>query len=306
MKRPIPYRRIGALCLLTALAHPALAQDDPVTFSGSVSAGIGSDSNVGIPELDQTTGEGDLSYLFSLEGNVEADASERLTLRAGYELAHTGYQDYDEFSLQTHRGSLEAVYDFDVVEAGLLYNYVHARLDGEGYLNYQQISPYVTHLAGDRVFLRGALEFTDKDFQTDDARDAEGQGVRGDVYYFIDGASQYVSLTGRVREEDANSDLFDFTGMSVDARYNQDFTVLDRSAELRIGGGYESREYDGVDPLISDARSDDILSAQTGLEFELAGPLALDVDYSYRDRQSNLPSADYDEHVAELRLRASF
>ena len=79
MKRPIPYRRIGALCLLTALAQPAIAQDDPVTFSGSISAGIGSDSNVGIPELDQTTGEGDLSYLFSLEGNVEADASERLT-----------------------------------------------------------------------------------------------------------------------------------------------------------------------------------------------------------------------------------
>ncbi|MAI90619.1 outer membrane beta-barrel protein [Ponticaulis sp.] len=295
----------GAALILAFTSLPVMA-DEPVSFSGEASIGASYDSDVGIADLDQSTGEGDYALLLGLEGNAEFKPTSRLTLRAGYELADTQYQDYDEFSLQTHRGSLEAAFDFDVVEAGLLYNYVHARLDGDGYLDYHLASPYVTRLIGDTLFLRGALEFTDKDFLNDDLRDAEGQGLRGDAYYFIGGTDRYVSLTAKLEEEDAMSDAFDFSGGELNANYSHRSQIMDRDTRFQIGAGWETRDYDGITPAISETREDDIISADAGFEFELAGPLLLDLDYSYRDRQSNLPSADYDEHVGEIRLRAQF
>jgi len=65
-------------------------------------------------------------------------------------------------------------------------------------------------------------------------------------------------------------------------------------------------DYVGIPAALTDTRADEILSVNSGLEFELVGPLSLDVDYRYQDRSSNLESADYDEHVGEMRLVAKF
>ena len=204
--------RISAFCLLTSLtALPAVAQTRDYTFSSEFSVGVGMDSNVGISDLDQNTGEEDVSLLLGLKLHGEAKATERLKFRGGYELSQTSYSDFDQFSLQLHRGSIEAIYDLEVVEAGLLYTGVHARLDGEGYLNFQQISPYVSRLIDDKVFLRGALEFSEKDFDAADARDADGQALRGDAYFFLNGTRNYISVGGKLTEKNANADEFSFS-----------------------------------------------------------------------------------------------
>ena len=299
--------RISAFCLLTSLtALPAVAQTPVYTFSSEFSVGVGMDSNVGISDLDQNTGEEDLSLLLGLKLDGEAKATERLKFRGGYELSQTSYSDDDQFSLQLHRGSLEAIYDLDVVEAGLLYTGVHARLDGEGYLNFQQISPYVSRLIDDKVFLRGALEFSEKDFDAADARDADGQALRGDAYFFLNGTRNYISVGGKLTEEDAIADEFSFSGQQANIRYTRKADLLDRQARFQIGAGWENRDYEGIPAALTDTRADEILSVNSGLEFELVGPLSLDVDYRYQDRSSNLESADYDEHVGEMRLVAKF
>ena len=300
--------RLSALCLLGGLGHlSASAQtDSPYKFSSEFSVGAGMDSNVGISDLDQNTGDEDVSLLLGLKLDGEIEATDRLKIRGGYELNQTSYSDFDQFSLQLHRGSVEAIYDLDVVEAGLLYTGVHARLDGEGYLNFQQISPYVTKLIDDKVFLRGALEFSEKNFDAVDTRDAEGQALRGDAYLFLNGTRNYISVGGKLTDEDANADELSFGGQQASIRYTRKAEILDRDTRFQIGAGWENRDYDGVPPAISETRSDEILSVNSGLEFELVGPLSLDVDYRYQDRSSNLESADYDEHVGEMRLVAKF
>lgn len=308
MKPQILLAGASALCLLTTLAsYPANAQNaETFTLKSEVSAGVGMDTNVGISDLDQNTGEDDLALLLGLKLDGEVKASDRLKIRGGYEFTDTRYEDYEDFSLQIHRASLEAAYDLDLIEAGLLYTGAHARLGGEGYLNYQQLSPYVSKLLDNKVFLRGSAEFSQKDFKTDDRRDADGNAVRGDVYYFFDGTRNYVSLSGKLTEENASSKEFSYSGREANIRYTKKADLFDRETRFQLGAGWEDQDYEGRFAPNSQARTDEIVSVNSSLEFELVGPLSLDLGYKYRDRSSNLPSADYDEHVGELRFVASF
>ncbi|WP_300379157.1 hypothetical protein [Henriciella sp.] len=295
------------LLLLTAasVTVPAQADEEPkITFE--TSTGLSGDSNVGAPQLDQSTGQGDIALLLGGKIQLDVKPANKLTLRGGYEFNQTSYQDFDAFDLQTHRGFAEAEYDFSAVKAGFLANYAHARLNQEGYLDYTQISPNISRLFGNSVYLRAAFVRTEKDFKTDDSRDADENAGRLDVFFFLDDTRQYVTLGGEVGEEDAESDAFDRTNTSAKARFIQRMPLLGRDTKVRIGGEIEKRDYDAVTPSISEAREDRIVSAESDLEIPLYGPVFMDVGYEYRDRNSNLESADYDEHVGSVELRLSF
>lgn len=296
----------SALALATlASAAPAMSEETTkLTFEAS--AGVAGDSNVGAPDLDQNTDQGDVALL--LRGKIQLDVkpTKQLVLRGGYEASQTSYQDFGAFDLTTHRGFAEAEYDFDVVKAGVLANYVHARLDGDGYLDYAQVSPNVSKLFGDQLFLRGAYVRTEKDFKTSDGRDASGDAGRVDAFYFLDGTRQYVTIGGEAGTEDAESDLFDLDHASAKGAYVQRFGMLGRDAKMRLGAEIEQRDYDAVDPVIEARREDKIVSATSDLEVPLYGPVSMDLGYEYRDRSSNLDSADYDEHVGSVELKVAF
>ncbi|MEM5518180.1 surface lipoprotein assembly modifier [Henriciella sp. AS95] len=294
------------ITLSTLALSQTAAADDTVKFTieGGVSAVA--DSNVGIPDLDQNTDNSDVAV--ELRGRLQMDIkpTKEAVIRAGYEITDTSYQDFGEFDLQTHRGFAEAEYDFKVVKAGVLANYVHARLDDEGYLDYTQIQPNISRLFGDSVFVRGAYVKSFKDFKTQDGRDAEGDAARVDAFFFLNGNKQYISVGGQYGEEDAELDQFDFKGGSAQARYTQRFDVLGKETTMRFGAEYENRDYQAVDPAIGEERQDEIVSAESDVEVEIAGPVSMDFGYKYRDRQSNLDSADYDEHVGKVGLKVEF
>ena len=154
-KRP-PRRALLTMAglLLTA---PALAQQTgSFELSGELSVGGMADSDVGIADLDQSTRQGDIASLLGAKLEATFRPASRVTLRGGYELNDTRYQDFSEFNLQTHRLSADAELELGAMRTGVLYNYVDARLDGEGYLGFQQVSPYVSHLFGNTLMLRGA------------------------------------------------------------------------------------------------------------------------------------------------------
>lgn len=300
------FFRSGLIGLsLAAWAGPAFG-DDAARLSFEASAGVAGDSNVGVPDLDQNTDRGDVALMLRGKAQLDLKPTDKLILRGGYELTQTSYQDFEAFDLTTHRGFAEAEYDFDVVKAGVLVNYVHARLDDEGYLDYTQVSPNVSRLVGDQLFLRAAYVRAEKDFKTGDGRDATGDAGRLDAFYFLDGTRQYVSLGGEAGTENAESDLFDFDHASAKGAYIQRFDMLGRDTKVRLGAEVEQRDYEAVDPSISDRREDRIISATSDLEVPLYGPVSMDLGYEYRDRKSNLPTADYDEHVGSVELKVAF
>ena len=302
--RRLPFMVFLGLAAIIA-GTQALAEES-YDLSFEAGAGISGDSNVGVPDLDQNTDQGDIALLLRGKTQLDLHPTDKLVLRGGYELMQTSYQDFDEFDLQTHRGFAEAEYDFDLVKAGVLANYVHARLDDEGYLDYTQVSPNISRLFGEHLFLRAAYVRTEKDFKTSDGRDSTGDAGRLDAFIFMDGTRQYLTLGGQLGEEDAEADQFDFKTGTAKARYIQRIGLLGRKAKLRVGAEYEQRDYDNITPLIGVRREDRITSADGDLEIPLHGPLAMDLGYEYRDRQSNLDSADYDEHVGSVELKVSF
>ena len=289
-----------------SLATASAVAEESYDLSFEAGAGVTGDSNVGIPDLDQNTDQGDIGLTLRAKTQLDIRPTDKLVLRGGYEFNQTAYQDFNDFDLQTHRGFAEAEYDFGLLKAGVLANFVHARLDEDGYLDYTQISPNVSRLIGDQLYLRAAYVRTEKDFKTSEGRDATGDAGRLDVFFFLDGTSQYVTLGGEYGEEEADADQFDFTGGSAKAGYIQRFDLLGRDAKLRLGAKYEQRDYEGITPQIDARREDRIASADSDLEIVLLGPLAMDLGYEYRDRQSNLDSADYDEHVGSVELKVSF
>jgi hypothetical protein len=305
---------VGAGMLVLAAA-PVHAQDAPAKdtdakadaifrFEGKVGAEY--NSNVAVLDLDTNTGQGD--WALTINGLVEASGQpvDKLTLRGGYEYTLTLHEEFDAFDLALHRGFAEAAYDFDLFTAGVLGNLAQANLDGDEYLTFTQVSPYISRQFGDSLFVRLSYAATDKSFEGRPERDATSDTLAADAYFFLDGTSRYIAIGGKAIEEDANSSELDFSGGSARIRFVQRFDALDREMTFRAGAEYEQRDYDNPTVLIGAPRED----KRTGVDLSLEAPVADNVfvegSYRYGGYQSNLASADYDEHVTSVKLGVKY
>lgn len=298
---------VGMLVLAAAPVHAQEADaptDSIFRFEGKVGAEYS--SNVAIQDLDTNTGQGD--WAVTINGLVEASGQpvDKLTLRGGYEFSQTLHDEYDAFDLALHRGFAEVAYDFDLVTVGVLGNVAQANLDGDEYLTFTQVSPYMSRQFGDSLFVRVSYAATDKSFEGRPTRDAASDTFAADAYFFLDGTRQYIVVGGKAIEEDANSDELDFSGGSARVRFVQRFDALDREMTFRVGAEYEQRDYENPTTLIGEARED----KRTGVDLSLEAPIVDNVfvegSYRYGGYQSNLATADYDEHVTSVKLGVNY
>lgn len=304
-KRP-PRRALLTMAglLLTA---PALAQQ-PSSFelSGELSVGGMADSDVGIADLDQSTRQGDIASLLGAKLEATFRPASRVTLRGGYELNDTRYQDFSEFNLQTHRLSADAELELGATRTGVLYNYVDARLDGEEYLGFQQVSPYVSHLFGNTLMLRGAYARSERDFNIDPQRDSTSDEVQLDAFFLLDGTKRYVSVGAKGGRTDAGDETLSYDNAAVKGRYIHTTDIMGRDVKLRAGADFERRDYQAPLPVVEEARRDETLGANTGVIIPVTGPVSIDAGYEFRRRSSNLADADYEEHLGTLQLKVAF
>lgn len=297
---------LAAGCAILCAPHAVAQSQSWYSTQFTAAAGAEYDSNVGVPDLDQNTGSGDEALVLELGGKLELLPLEHLALRAGYNFDLTQYSSLDEFSLQTHLVTLEGEYDFGVLKAGVLYSVAHARLDGDAYLDYQQVSPNVSKLFGDTLYLRAAYLDIEKDFETANGRDADGQGGQLDAFFFLDGTRRYIILGAKQVDEDATDDAFDLTETGLKARFIQRLDILSRETRFRIGVEAEETDYENITPSIDEVRSDELIKGEASAEIRIVDPVSLNIGYAYTDRSSNLPSADYDEHVATAKIAMKF
>jgi hypothetical protein len=297
----------GALVLLAAPAHAQEADtagDSIFSFEGKV--GTEYTSNIAVADLDTNTGRGD--WAVTINGLVEAGGSpvDGLTLRGGYEFSQTLHDEFDAFDLALHRGFAEAAYDFDLVTVGVLGNLAQANLDGEEYLTFTQVSPYISRQFGEFLFVRISYAATDKTFEGRPERDATSDTVAADAYFFLDGTKRYVAIGGKAIEEDATSDELDFSGSSARVRFVQRFDALDREMTFRAGAEYEQRDYDNPTLLIGNPREDRRMGVDLSLEAPIADNVFVEGSYRFGDYQSNLATADFDEQVTSLKLGVKY
>jgi hypothetical protein len=281
------------------------AENRAGSWSFKAGVGVKHDSKVAVQELDASSGESDYAALLDLGVGYRYALTSRATLRADYALSHTRYADLTDFDLTIHRGSVETAYDFDVVEAGVAYHYVDARLDGDEFLVMRQTSPYAAKLFGSNLYLRGAYSYTDKRFDRNPARDARNDAISADAFVFFNAMKTYVVLGYKHSWEEAREAQLDYAGGQVSAQVNHKLAFAGRDLRLRSRVRYENRDYDDVTADIGRERGDDRYRFDVSVGVPIGGAFTVTAQYEYADNRSNLPSADFTQQMFSLRLDTS-
>jgi hypothetical protein len=288
------------------LAAPVAAQPDPAApepsederaVSFEVGTGLEYDSNVAVLDLDTSTNAGDLAALAEFGVDYDKPDAGPFDLTLGYNFSQSLHDDFGAFDVRVHRGSGTASLDLGRVDIGTTMNYAAAALDGDEFLTIAQISPYVSRLVGERLFLRFAYVRSDKDFAANPARDATADGFSSDTYVFLNGLRTYLVFGYRYDDEDAADGQFDYAGHKLSAQLSQRLPTGKRELTLRTYLRYETRDYDNATPSIGAPRGDDRVQLETSLEVPLRERLITRFGYKHADNRSNLPSVDFDENV---------
>ncbi|HJR70114.1 MAG TPA: surface lipoprotein assembly modifier [Gammaproteobacteria bacterium] len=289
----------------------AAAQDavTPTTQDRAVAINLGAgfeyDSNVAVLELDTSTNAGDRAALLDFGIAYDKAGTGRFDVQAGYDFSQSLHDDFDAFDVRIHRGSATLSYDLGRVDIGTTLQHAYAELDGSEFLTLKQISPYLSKLVGQRLFLRFSYAHSDKEFASSPSRAATADALSSDVYVFVDGLTTYLLFGYRHDDEDAIDAQFDYGGdmfrVQLTKRLNRE-----RELTLRTSVRVEDRDYDSPTPSIGAPRRDDRTRLEVSLEVPMGERTVAQIAYEHADNRSNLPSVDFAENVVSVRFRTRF
>jgi len=273
----------------------------------TLAAGLQYDDLVTVDELDQSLDEGDAAAVLDLDLEYEKRFSQGTDLDIGYSLSQKSYFDLSAFDLQIHNFSLGVKQNFEDFDVGVRSYAVHARLDNEGLLNFQHVSPYVTTFLTERTYLRAGYYYRNKEFPDNPDRDGKVHAGDADFYFFLNGTTNYVVVGYAYEREDARTEEFDFDGQRLSLRWSRRFDWYgDRPVRLRLDWRLERRDYDSFTPSIGVPRDDDRQRWRARFDFPITRSLTGLLSYQHRSHDSNLPAADYDDNRLEAQVEVVF
>ena len=294
-------------CAMAAI--PAMVRADeekPLRFDFEASAGAEYDSNISVIQLDTATSADDIAAVFDATIEVEGDLAPGTSLRAGYDFSQSLHADFTNFDLQTHRASAGFTQEIGEITFDLDYSFVDASLGRKGFLTINRIAPALSGFIGKELFWRLEYVYTDKNFTNRTARDAKVNAGALSLYYFLDGTRSYWTLRYRYEVENAVAPEFDFRGHEIRLRYTRRFPIAGRDSRLRLTARYEKRNYRAITPSIGAVRDDDRYRFNAEWRIPLARHLFFLAEYEFASFVSNLPSADFNQHLVSGKLGVTF
>lgn len=276
---------------------------DAVTFE--LGAGLEHDSNVAVLELDASADAGDAAALLEFGVAYDRTAEAKLDFGGGYNFSESSHEDFSAFDVRIHRGSARISYDVGRLDLGATLQHAYAELDGTEFLTLTQLSPYLSRLVGQRLFLRFAYADTEKDFAGNSARDATASSVSSDAYVFVNGLKTYLVFGHRYDDEDAVDAEFDYAGHRLSLQLSQRFAMRARELTLRTYLRLEERDYSAVTESISALRRDDRRELETVAEIPVGRRVHARVGLKRAENESNLPAVDFGETVLSVGFSAT-
>jgi len=298
--------RVSAVTAMLAASSAFAQNSETFTVSGQLELGAEYNSNVSVTELESASGEADYAGLLDAGIDLSWKPSERFTADVGYSYSSSQYREFDAFDLDLHLLYVDASYDLDVVTIGANHYYGDANLGGDDFLTLKQYSVYAARLFGDSFYLRGALNFTDKSFDTVAGRNADSEGFNVDGFWYFNQGKSSVVLGYAWSDENTLASEFAHKSHTLRARYSNRFMVAAKDAQIQLGLRMQERDYTSVTPSIGSRRDDRQQIAEARFEVSLNSSLTVVSQLEYGNYSSNLSSADYDETRASLGLRLSF
>lgn len=314
MKRLMMTAAAIAISAGTALAQEAGGpnKDNGPSFDVEIAAGVDYDSNVSVNELDANTGADDFAAAIDADFDFSTPVGPGTELQLGYGFSQSLHFDFTAFDLQSHLATADLSHDFGFAEIGAAYRFAYSRLGGDPFLTMHQVNPYISKFIGKTLYVRAGYTYADKNFEEPAAipapptRDAKSNSFGGDVYFFLNGVKSYL-MAGYERDiEKAVSDEFDFHANNYRVRFSQRFPFGSGDAELSLGYRFEDRNYDNQTPSILAVRADERHRFQAELEIPVTEHAFARLEFEHGDYKSNLPSADYKQDLAGVRLGLRF
>ena len=206
---------------------------------------------------------------------------------------------------------------------GTRYYYSHNTLGSDPFLDYRRADVYIGGMASESVYLTVSLQDKSKSFEDSNARDSDIRGASFDAFFFYDDRGSFWLFGLDGDREDARADAYDNRLFRVRTAWVNKFELAGHDNRFRLEGRYENRDYDqaevaGSDPFITDPFTGDLAQRSSGERADtarivkaswrigLSSVLSLEPSVEYGDYSSNVDSADYDQWLAGVRLRAEF
>jgi|Cruoilmetagenom7_1024161.scaffolds.fasta_scaffold11048_2 hypothetical protein len=292
-------RYMISLCALTVspllFANTASAsQDSESDFSIALEAGMERDSQLTVEEIDQYEVASDMATHLQFEAEGDWQATSRLALKGGYHYTSKSYQDNEDFDLDIGRVFGDVSYDFSVLTVGANQHRIDAKLAGDGFLDMTRTGFYAGKLFANSFYLRAELLDIDKKFDNLSDRDASGDSVATDGYFFFNQGLSFFSLGFEQEEETAQAEHFSYDAINYRATFSHEFNWLDKRHRLKLNGRYSNRDYLGVYPEINEARADTKNSISLTWDLFFTDHFSMISHLQQTDADSNLSSADYD------------
>lgn len=302
------YNHRAALALVaTLLCAPAVQADErKASFDVEFGAGYSHDSNVGIAEIDSNSGTSDTARTLEAGISSRIPLADALNLRLGYDYADTAYSELSEFDLGLHHGVVELSIDTAGFVPALGVDRYVAYLDDDLYLGITQVTPSVSKLFGDWLYLRGAYTTASKEYDTLTNRDADNESLRLDAYWLLDGMNRYIALGVQSSDENAVDDELDYGSVTSMLTLGQTLSGWRLPVEFKAQVKLENRDYDNVTASIQEVRRDDRLRASLTATIPLSDHFELQGTIERASTESNLDAADVEKMVYGLSLSASF
>lgn len=286
-----------------AKSSPPLETADVRPWRLSFQSGIEYDDNVTTSEADITTGDDDVAALFELSAAYTPFKSGGSEIELGYDFYQSLYSDLSDFDLRLHTAYALASRETVLGDLGIEYRYTDANLGGDSFFGFHSVKSSTGFSGFEGFYHTLSYNYQNKNFKTDNARDAHQHGVNIDSYYLIrEGAFGYATF--RYENENTNGDQFDYEGYYANLGVSGTFHPI-AALPTRVSAGYRYflRDYSKTTPSIGKEREDQRHIVTFRVEQPLSQRLTALLDYQYIGADSNLPSTDFTENIISLSLR---
>ena len=274
-------------------------------WSVEASIGLEYDDNLTIEELDEVSGEEDFAAVIDFSVAYAFPGLSDYEVEAGYDFYQSLYNDFSEYNLQSHGLNLSGSREFGDLDVSLGYRYTLSFLDGDDFLQLNNIRPAVGYSVLPNWYLNAGYSYMDKDFDQYPDRSGDQQALTLDNYIVFNENMSYVRLGYRYEDEDADGPQYDYTGDYFNAVLSTPLTPVPKKTKVELSYQYFDKDYskasaseDTGGAERSDYRHTLGLKTLTNLSEDLFASFK----YEYIDANSNLPSADYNENIVTISL----
>lgn len=302
MKKPC---LLAAMGFMAAVFTSNASATDESKLSLSVEAGIEYDDNVSVSILDQSTGQSDSALVIDFSAGYNIIKTETDEVTVSYDFYQSLYDDLDDYDLQIHTLTASGSWVVNELDPGLNYSYSKVSLGGDDLYDSHTLTPVLGFSGIDTWYHQLSYGYTDKDFSSLNERDGDQHSIAADNFYLFMDNKAFFSAGLRLENEDTDSPEYDYQGIYLKLGVSMPLASMEG---LKFKGNYQHywRDYDNETISIGEKRDDeqDFLSLE--LSKVISQSLTAKFNYEYTNTDSNLPSADSEENVFKLSVKADF